>query len=159
MSLDGLSAQPLDAAAFSPFGAVLEGPAGAPGRMYFGPLLDNRRPAARLDLSLSHTPHSVLPVELLVMERHAHSAQAFLAIAVEAFLVVVAPGGDEGPDMGRALAFIAGAGQGLVYAPGTWHHPMVALGRPGRFAIAMWSAGDGADEEIRRLPAPVRVIG
>ena len=93
------------------------------------------------------------------MERHPVSSQAFLALDVARFLVIVAPTIEDGPDMGRAQAFIGSAEQALVYAPATWHHVMVALDRPGRFAIIMWCAEDGRNDEFHTLAQPVTVAG
>lgn len=155
-----LIAAPLTDADFAPFGRVVEAPAKA-GRNYFGPLLENRRPATALDFSLTHTAASALPFEARVMERHPLTAQAFLALDVSRFLVIVAPsiasGEDDGPDMARARAFLGRPGQALVYAPAVWHHGMIALDRPGRFSILMWCAPDGRDDEFVTLETPVTV--
>jgi len=151
-----LIAQPLTAEAFAPFGRVIAAPA-KPGRAFLGSLIENRRDAAALDLSLTHTAASTLPFEAKLMERHPVSSQACLALDVAQCLVIVAPTIEDGPDMSRAQAFIGSAGQALVYAPATWHHGMVALDRPGRFAIIMWCAEDGRNDEFHTLAQPVMV--
>ncbi|MEQ8251763.1 MAG: ureidoglycolate lyase [Oceanibaculum nanhaiense] len=153
-----LIAQPLTAEAFAPFGRVIAAPE-KPGRAFLGSLVENRRDAAALDFSLTHTAASALPFEAKLMERHPLSSQAFLALDVARFLVIVAPTIEDGPDMSRAQAFIGSAGQALVYAPATWHHGMVALDRPGRFAIIMWCAEDGRNDEFHALAQPVMVAG
>ena len=153
-----LIAQPLTAEAFAPFGQVIVAPE-KPGRAFLGSLIENRRDAAALDFSLSHTAASALPFEARLMERHPVSSQAFLALDVARFLVIVAPTIEDGPDMSRAQAFIGSAGQALVYAPATWHHGMIALDRPGRFAIIMWCAEDGRNDEFHTLAQPVMVAG
>ena len=153
-----LIAQPLTAEAFAPFGQVIVAPE-KPGRAFLGSLIENRRDAAALDFSLTHTAASALPFEAKLMERHPLSSQAFLALDVARFLVIVAPTIEDGPDMSRAQAFIGSAGQALVYAPGTWHHGMVALDHPGRFAIIMWCAEDGRNDEFHTLAQPVMVAG
>ncbi|MBU0726313.1 MAG: ureidoglycolate lyase [Alphaproteobacteria bacterium] len=151
-----LIAQPLTAETFAPFGRVIAAPE-KPGRAFLGSLIENRRDDAALDLSLTHTAASTLPFEARLMERHPVSSQAFLALDVARFLVIVAPTIEDKPDMSRARAFIGSAGQALVYAPATWHHGMVALDRPGRFAIIMWCAEDGRNDEFRTLAQPVMV--
>ena len=153
-----LIAQPLTTEAFAPFGRVIAAPE-KPGRAFLGSLIENRRDAAALDFSLTHTAASALPFEAKLMERHPLSSQAFLALDVARFLVIVAPTIEDGPDMSRAQAFIGSAGQALVYAPATWHHGMVALDRPGRFAIIMWCAEDGRNDEFHALAQPVMVAG
>jgi len=153
-----LIAQPLTAETFAPFGRVIAAPE-KPGRAFLGSLIENRRDAAALDFSLTHTAASALPFEAKLMERHPLSSQAFLALDVARFLVIVAPTIEDGPDMSRAQAFIGSAGQALVYAPATWHHGMIALDRPGRFAIIMWCAEDGRNDEFHTLAQPVMVAG
>jgi ureidoglycolate lyase len=50
------------------------------------------------------------------------------------FLVVVAPAG---PAFSPAdlRCFMARAGQGVNYAAGTWHHPLIALDGGGDFVV------------------------
>ena len=75
-----------------------------------------------------------LPMQLQVMERHPLGSQAFVAMAEVPFLVVVAP-----PTRALAVAdircFRAEAGQGVNYAKGVWHHPLIAIGRGCDFLV------------------------
>lgn len=120
-----ITAQPLTAEAFAPYGDVLSPPT-EPGRTYFEKGLKNGRTGAWLDVSR--------------------------------WLVVVAQyGADGGPDPSRAIAFVAGPGQGVTYHMGTWHHGLTALDRPARFAVFMWRDGTGTDEEFRQLAEPFTV--
>lgn len=152
-----LTVSPLTAAAFAPYGRVIDHAALA-GRLYSGDLIENRRPDARLDLSFTPVDGSTLPCALKLFERHAFSAQAFLPLDVAGYLVTVCPDDGHGrPDPSRAIAFRATAQQSIVYAAGTWHHPMVALDRPGRFAIVMWMCGDAGDEELVPLTQAMQV--
>ena len=67
-------------------------------------------------------------MQLQVMERHPLGSQAFVAMAEVPFLVVVAP-----PTQALAEAdircFRAEAGQGVNYAKGVLHHPLIAIRR------------------------------
>lgn len=149
-----ISARRLAPEAFAPFGHVLAAPLQA-GRWYYGGLIENHRFGAGLDLSFTGIEPSALPFPLQLFERHAYSAQAFVPLDVSRYLVTVCPDTGSGqPDPSRAVSFIAGGDQTVVYAPGTWHHPMVALDRAGRFAIVMWVAGDTGDEELVPLAVP-----
>ncbi|KAI1355230.1 ureidoglycolate hydrolase [Xylaria sp. FL0043] len=87
-----------------------------------------------------------------VLERHPFTSQTFIPLTADMtrrYLVIVAPtlgsSGDnstlpapEGtglpgrglPDLRRLRAFVATGEQGVTYAAGTWHAPMVALGPP-----------------------------
>jgi len=75
-----------------------------------------------------------LPMQLKVMERHPLGSQAFVAMAEVPFLVVVAP-----PKQVMAVAdircFRAEAGQGVNYAKGVWHHPLIAIERTCDFLV------------------------
>lgn len=153
-----LQAEPLTAASFTPFGALLEGPAET-GRLYFDTQLDNRRAHARTSLSITRLmPLDRLPLRATMFERHAHSSQTFLPLSAARYLVVVAPATSTGgPDAPRARAFVARADQGITYHPGTWHHGMTVLDAPATFGVLMWCDGSAADEEFVPLAAALTI--
>jgi ureidoglycolate lyase len=152
-----LTAEPLTAPAFAPFGAVLEGPPD-PGRHYFDAQLMNRRPASRTSLSISrHLPLERLPLHAKLFERHEFSSQTFLPLSVARYLVIVAPAAAGGPDAARTRAFVGRAGQGVSYHAGTWHHGMTVLDAPAVFSVLMWRDGTSGDEEFVELPTPLTV--
>lgn len=143
-----MRAVPLTAEAFAPFGQVLDPPT-LPGRVYFDQRLENRRAGAHPSLSLAMRAPSSLPFRVEKMERHAFSSQSFVPLDPVRYLVLVAPhapGG--GPDMDRAVAFVASPGQGVTYGADVWHHGLTVLDAPGRFAIGMWLDGTAGDEEF-----------
>lgn len=146
--------RPLTAEAFAPFGEVLEAPT-APGRAYFDRALANRRPAASPSLSIVATePLTALPLRSAVMERHPFSSQSFVPLDAGRWLAVVAPRAPDGggPDMARALAFLARGDQGATYGADVWHHPFTVLDRAARFAVVMWRDGTAADDEFTDVP-------
>jgi ureidoglycolate lyase len=49
-----------------------------------------------------------------------------MPLSSHAYVVVVAVGGDT-PDLSTLKCFMASAQQGVNYAKGTWHHPLLAL--------------------------------
>src|SRR5262245_1654939 len=151
LSMVHLSAFPLIASAFSPFGDVLEAP-DRPGRAIFANALASRRGEAKPTLSLVHRPPTELPVQSSTMERHRWSSQTFLPLNAGRWLIVVAPhmpSGDK-PDMANARAFVARGTQGVTYGADVWHHPFTGLDRPARFAVSMWRHGDAEDGECGR---------
>lgn len=152
-------AEPLTARAFEPFGAVLEGTP-APGRHYLTDTLANGRAGAPISLAVATVaPKDAPPLDVTVLERHAHSSQTFIPLQVSRYLVLAtldAPGG--GPDLSRLRAFLARAGQGVTYAMGTWHHPLTVLDGPATFAVLMWRDGTSADEEFVPVSSPVTVV-
>lgn len=146
-----LLAQPLTAAAFAPFGELLEAP--GEGRAHFNAALANLRPGVPPDLSIVVKEPDALPFASAVMERHPSSSQSFLPMDAARWLVVVAPdAADGGPDMTAARAFLAGPTQGVTYAARVWHHPFTVFDRPQRFGIFMWRDGTPADDEFRDVP-------
>jgi len=82
-------------------------------------------------------------------ERHPHSAQMFIPMSVESYLVVV--WNDHPNGGGVPAAFVAGPEDVVVYKPGIWHHGIVALGRDGLFASTMWKTRGGTDVEFLPL--------
>jgi len=82
-----------------------------------------------------------MPIELSVLEKHPLGSQAFMPMSGHAYLVVVAPGGNA-PEIDKAQCFLASAAQGVNYAKGTWHHPLLAL-HDGDFLVVDRSGAKG----------------
>lgn len=169
MSVDlrQLTALPLSAEAFAPFGRVVSAglQPGAPAnqgtavRFDFCAELRSTRPEAKANLAVFRSVARTLPHDVLLLERHPCSTQVFLPMLVSRYLVCVAPTRpDGGPELAGLRAFICLPGQGVAYAPGTWHQPMVALDAPGEFAMLAWEEGTPLDCEIRELTERIRVV-
>ncbi|KAG2747366.1 Allantoicase [Suillus brevipes Sb2] len=108
-------------------------------------------------------------VELKVVERHPYTNQAFIPMGGggiqgdealkepgSAYLVVVAHNGaDDKPDFNTLRAFVASAGQGIMYNTAIWHQPMTVLYKPMDFTCVETQIGNGdkADCEILELEA------
>ena len=73
------------------------------------------------------------PIEIAMMERHPLGSQAFVPLGDAGYAVVVAPAGAFDPAGLRA--FWAGRGQGVNYAKGVWHHPLLAFERVSDFVV------------------------
>jgi ureidoglycolate lyase len=153
-----ITCEPLTAAAFAPFGQVIERTTDF-GRVYFSDALANARGNARASLSLTRTrPLAASRLEATRMERHEYSSQSFVPIDVARYLVIVAPHeSDARPDSGRLQAFLARGDQGVTYCMNVWHHPLTVLDRPGQFAVFMWLEGGRGDEEFVDLAAPIAI--
>ncbi len=163
-----LQAVPLTAQAFLPFGRVVSAGLGAGAsanqgtavRFDFCAELINTRPQSTPNLAVFRSAPRALPLELTLLERHPCSTQAFIPMVVARYLVCVAPTLPDGkPDLAGLVAFVCAPGQGVAYAPGTWHHPMVALDAPAEFAMLAWEDGSPRDCELEQLAVPVRVTG
>lgn len=109
------------------------------------------RPGSRLIASLFETAPQALPLTVRLMERHAFSQQAIVAMQGESFVLAVALDDGQGrPDLGTLRAF-AFAGGGVVYGRGVWHTPIIGLVREGRFFVQSWQAGTAEDCEERTV--------
>jgi ureidoglycolate lyase len=146
-----ITAEPLTAEAFAPFGEIFARPA-EPGRLDPQLLLENNRPGARPMLTLIRVAPKQVPLEVTLLERHPHSSQTFVPVQVARYLVVVAPKEPSGrPDLARVRAFIVAGNQGVNYHRDTWHHGLTVLDREAEFAVFMWNDGSDADTEFLPL--------
>jgi ureidoglycolate lyase len=158
-----LAAGEIDAAAFAPFGSVIDAAARAPELINDG---TTRRYSdlAALDLRGERDPvlgiyvaqARVLPMRVARLERHRLAAQVFLPLGGQRFIVVVAPG-DAAPEWPRISAFVTRPGQGVVLKRGCWHHGLVALNDGDRFAVI--EGGDyRRDTEEVDAPALIELV-
>jgi ureidoglycolate lyase len=152
-----LAPETLTAAAFAPFGDVLEA-AGPPDRMINAGLCARFHDRARLEIATGRAGISVfdaqpraLPYSFDLVERHPLGSQAFLPMTAAPFLVIVAP--DEGGTPGTPRAFLTNGAQGINLHRGTWHGVLTPLTAPGLFAVVD-RIGDGPNLEEFRYPQP-----
>lgn len=131
---------PLTAAAFAPFGDVLDatGPPdmiinqGQCQRFHDRAQLDFG-PQGRAGISIFNAQPRTLPLPLDMVERHPDGSQAFIPLSQHPFLVIVAP--DENGTPGAPLAFLTAPHQGVNLHRGTWHGVLTPLHSPGVFAV------------------------
>ena len=152
-----LRAVPLASAGFAPFGAVIEPPAHFGERNFYTRWLGSKLLGAEPVFHVNHVRPTRLPCAIAVLERHPYAAQVFVPLDVADYLIVVAPGGDDAPDVSRAICFKAPGTVGIVYAPGVWHAGMTVLSRPGSFGVIMWRNGTADDEAFFPLASPLLV--
>jgi len=154
--MNSLPIQPLTREAFAPFGEVimLEGArhypinAGTTERFHALAGVDAAEQGGQPIISLFRGQPRPLPLPIAVMERHPLGSQAFIPVTqspADEYLVVVAPPGEF--DAGKLRAFLARGFQGVSYARGVWHHPLIALHRVSDFLIVdRIGAGNNCDE-------------
>ena len=137
-----LIVEPLSRDAFSPFGDVIEPDIS---RMSFSINEGTSRrfhDLARLDpgengrliVSIFRAQPRELPLTVTLLERHPKGSQAFMPLSGQPFLVVVAPKGER-IDHSQIRAFLAHGQQGVNFAPGVWHHPLLALHSESDFLV------------------------
>ena len=129
-----LEVQPLSRAAFAAFGDVIEASdavehftINAGNTERYHDLADiEPGPDGRVIVSIFRGQARSLPFTVNMMERHPLASQAFIPMSGRPYLVVVAPAG-EPPGVEDLKVFLARADQGVNYATGVWHHPLLAL--------------------------------
>ena len=155
-----LAIEPLTAAAFRPFGDVVDVASATSHFQINEGYAERYDDLARIDvgrgggtprLSIFRALPRALPFALLLVERHPLGSQAFVPMSGRPYLVVVCGGSGDAPELASLRCFRASPGQGVNYAPGTWHHPLLALGSTSDFAVIdRGGPGDNCDEV--RLP-------
>ena len=157
-----LLAEPLTAAAFAPYGDVLE-VAGAPDRMINAGLCGRFHDRARLEfldgragISLFDAEARHLPYTLDLMERHPMGSQAFIPLDGVPMLLCVATDADGRPAHPRA--FLSQPGQGVNLLRNVWHGVLAPIGRGGRYAV-IDRIGPGDNLEEFHFDQPLTVEG
>lgn len=163
MSPRTLTARALTAAAFAPFGTVIDKANGPPRLMNAGmarryhDLAEIRVEGeeARAVVGLVEAEPYALPLVFRLVERHPLGSQAFIPLNDAPFLVVTCP--DEGGRPGTPQAFLTAPGQGICYAPNTWHGVLTPFGQPQDF-IVVDRAGGGVNLEEFVFDEPWTVL-
>ncbi|MFY0312609.1 ureidoglycolate lyase [Leisingera sp. D0M16] len=135
-----LTAVPLTAEAFAPYGDVIE-VAGAPDKLINQGMCGRHHDRARLDfgeggragISLFDARARHLPHKVDMVERHPDGSQAFVPVSGVPMLVVVAE--DAGGIPVELKAFISQPGQSINLHRGTWHGVLAPLGAPGQYIV------------------------
>ncbi|GAB3242826.1 ureidoglycolate lyase [Chitinimonas naiadis] len=156
-----LTVQALTAEAFKPFGDVIEAAEAVRHFPINGGNTERYHDLARLDagqdgrviVSLFRGQPRSLPFTVAMMERHPLGSQAFYPLSGRAYLVVVALPGDP-PTANTVQAFLATGQQGVNYAAGVWHHPLLALDAVSDFLVLdRAGTGPNCDEVVLAPPA------
>lgn len=148
---------PLTGEAFAPFGEVIEASelvhhfsinAGNTERYHDLARLDPG-PNGRIIVSIFRGQPRKLPFEVRMMERHPLGTQAFIPLSGRPYLVAVSPASDDMPSVDSMRVFLAQGHQGVNYARGVWHHPLMALETVSDFlVIDRQGIGSNCDEVV-----------
>ena len=154
--------EPLTAAAFAPFGDVLD--ATGDFRLINEGMCQRHHDRARLDfapetdpqnrpgLSIFNATSRALPYTFDLIERHPEGSQAFIPMTQNPFLVIVASSPNATP-----RAFLTNGAQAINLHRGTWHGVLTPLHPPGLFAVVD-RIGASANLEEYRYPQPWVVL-
>lgn len=155
-----LQIEPLTREAFAPFGDVIELEGARRMPINLGTTM-RYHDLARIDVgdgggrplvNLFRGQPRELPFAVTMLERHPLGTQAFVPLTDRPYLIVVAPKGELAPASMRA--FVSHGWQGVNYAKGIWHHPLIALEQVSDF-IVIDRGGDGRNCDEQTLPEPV----
>ena len=146
-SMDGrrliLTVEPLTAREFAPYGGVIEAREDTPfhtinrgfAKRFDGlAAIDTAAAGGTTVVAIVRAVPRPLPFNVVMLERHLLGSQAFVPLSARPYLVVVAPAGPV-PEMTSLRCFICSNGQGVNYAPATWHHPLLAIGAESDFLV------------------------
>jgi ureidoglycolate lyase len=147
--------RPLTREAFAPFGDVIELDGaqsfpinqGTTIRYHDLARVVTQGPGAKAQINLFRAMPFELPIFIAMMERHPLGSQAFIALHARPWLVVVAPDKDGVPGEPRAFLLRGEPDRlGVNYAPGVWHHPLIALEDESDFLVVD-RGGEGSNLE------------
>ncbi|MBI3528470.1 MAG: ureidoglycolate lyase [Betaproteobacteria bacterium] len=153
-----LEVRPLTRAGFARFGDVIETDGSRSfaindgTAMRFNDLaqIDVSMQGGRTALSVFRGQPVRFPLQLSEVERHPLGSQAFVPVGVIPFLIVVAADGTDGRP-GEPFAFLSNGRQGVNYARGVWHHPLLSLGGVSDFLVVE-RAGPSENCDVAALP-------
>eukprot|EP01134_Creolimax_fragrantissima_P003177 CFRG3177T1 len=163
-----LRIQPLTAAAFKPYGDVIEASdhtsvtanQGSASRFNQVASLVNNRTNAVPNMCVFRCAPKKLPFHCKLLERHPFSSQSFIPMmdGSKRYLIVVSKATeDDKPDVNSLMAFMATNRQGINYHAGCWHHPMIALDDNTDFACMVYENGV-PDEDCQEHYFEQRII-
>ena len=154
-----ITAQPITAAAFAPYGEVLAPRDTATKMINAGrcerhhALATVQRGGGEAIISIFRSQPVSLPYDCALLERHPLGSQAFIPLSDRPWLSVVAP--DEGGRPGAPLAFIVPAGVGVNLHAGVWHGVLTPLDHAADFLVVD-REGDGVNlEEVAIDPVAI----
>ena len=151
--------EPLSAAAFAPFGQVIE-TSGAQHYPINNGMTERYHDLARVELggvhprpliSIFHGQPYSLPLTLKLVERHPLGSQAFYPLSANPWLVIVAE--DDAGTPTRLRAFAPAPGQGVNIAMNTWHGVLTPLEAVSDFLVVD-RGGEGNNLEEYHFDEP-----
>lgn len=96
------------------------------------------------------------PYEITMMERHPRGSQAFIPLNGRPYLVVVAVSSAQ-VAAADLRVFLARGDQGVNYAAGVWHHPLIALDTISDFLV-IDRGGPGCNCDEQTLPESTWIV-
>lgn len=152
-----LLVEPLTRSSFSGFGDVIDTTGrsfpingGRVKRIHELGTVDCSDGQGRGIISIFQTTGATLPDRIFLLERHPISSQAFIPLTNTPMIVVVSSP-SERPTAKSIRAFRTDGTQGVNYARGTWHHPLIALGAGQFLVIDRTGPGTAFDQDYEEV--------
>lgn len=111
-------------------------------------------PDGRAIISIFRGTRRPDPIAIHMLERHPLGSQAFFPLTNDDWLIVVA----DQPESAALRCFRASGRQGVQYAAGTWHHPLLVLAAEQDFLIVDRDGPGSNLDEVMLEPAAKIVI-
>ena len=155
-----LEVEPLTKAAFAPWGEVIERDGaelrsineGTTDRLHALAGVDVVAGGGRPIVSIFAGRRRPFPLSIAMLERHPLGSQSFVPLQAADWLVVV---GDVDAADPRLRCFRARGDQGVNYAAGAWHHPLLILVPQQDFLVV---DRDGPGDNCEEFAFPARSI-
>lgn len=138
-----IKVRPLNRVEFEPFGDIIEVEGHSESRSINDGFATRYHDLASVDVTEAEGIPLInifrgrprpLPLTIHMMEKHPLGSQAFMPLHQNPFVIVVAPPGD-GVNPMNLSAFITNGLQGVNYARGVWHFPLLVLGEEQDFCV------------------------
>jgi len=152
--MKSLKPEPLTAAAFAPFGDVIEMRDDEAKDMNYG-MAKRFHALAKVDasaeggfpiISLVHSKKYAMPQQVKLIERHPLGSQAFIPVDNTPFILLVGRPGD-GIESNHLRAFVTNGSQGINYHTGVWHGLLLTpFGEMTFICVDRDGAGDNCEE-------------
>lgn len=165
LTTSSLTIEPLTKAAFARFGEVIEMD-GAETRSINEGFATRFHALARIDVSagrgkpivsLFRATRRPMPFRIGMLERHPLGSQAFFPLSSDDWLVVAAEGSDT-PNLATLRCFRARGDQGVNYACGAWHFPVLVLAARQDFLVVdREGAGSNLEEHTFAAGSEVEI--
>lgn len=153
-----IKASRLTPEAFAAFGQVLQGSGGETERKGFAARMENRRPAAKPNMTYMKLIPATGSIRIEALERHEYSNQTFIPLNGTRHLVAACPSTPNGdPVISELKVFIAEGSQAVNYFARVWHAPRMPLSDPGEFIMFRWDDGSDSDTELIELDIAINV--
>ena len=142
MKTINLTPAPLTAKGFAPFGDVIDSSGedfitinDGYARKYADlAMIDTQEGGGKTAVHIFVAKKRQFPLKIHMLEKHPFFSQAFIPRDKQPFIVVVAPAHDT-PKTEQIKAFISNGEQGVNYARGVWHFPLISLEDDNQFIV------------------------